>query len=44
MDVSDIQFGAAMKERCFHFEEGYTYINHGSYGAVPTKIREKQKQ
>ncbi|XP_048727470.2 uncharacterized protein LOC125645721 [Ostrea edulis] len=44
MDLSNIEFGAAMKEECFHFEEGVTFINHGSYGAVPTKIREKQKQ
>ncbi|XP_061177974.1 uncharacterized protein LOC133186718 [Saccostrea echinata] len=44
MELCNIQFGAAMKKECFHFEEGYTFINHGSYGVVPTKIRDKQKQ
>ncbi|XP_061184563.1 uncharacterized protein LOC133192588 [Saccostrea echinata] len=45
MDSSSaIEFGAVMKKDCFHFEEGVTFINHGSYGAVPLKIREKQKQ
>ncbi|XP_061177973.1 uncharacterized protein LOC133186717 [Saccostrea echinata] len=44
MEHCKIEFGTVMKKECFHFEEGYTYINHGSYGVVPTKIRDKQKQ
>ncbi|XP_062619113.1 uncharacterized protein LOC134280688 [Saccostrea cucullata] len=44
MDLSAIEFGATMKKEGFHFEDGFTYINHGSYGAVPLQIREKQKQ
>ncbi|XP_048730048.1 uncharacterized protein LOC125647413 [Ostrea edulis] len=44
MELSGIEFGAAMKKECFHFEDGFTFINHGSFGVVPTKIREKQKQ
>nr|XP_022320532.1 hercynylcysteine sulfoxide lyase-like isoform X3 [Crassostrea virginica] len=42
--VSTIAFGAAMKDQCFRFKEGVTFINHGSYGAVPLRIRHKQKQ
>lgn len=37
-------FGAAMKKECFRFEEGVTFLNHGSYGAIPIKIRDKQQQ
>lgn len=37
-------FGAAMKKECFHFEERVTFLNHGSYGAIPIKIRDRQKQ
>ncbi|XP_061177980.1 uncharacterized protein LOC133186720 [Saccostrea echinata] len=44
MDLSKVDFGAAMKKQCFHFEEGFTYVNHGAYGEVPVIIREKQKQ
>nr|XP_022334137.1 hercynylcysteine sulfoxide lyase-like isoform X2 [Crassostrea virginica] len=44
MDLSKIEFGARMKTECFHFEEGYIFVNHGAYGEVPVKIRDKQKQ
>jgi hypothetical protein len=44
MDLSKIEFGASMRKECFHFEEGFTYVNHGAYGEVPVKIRDKQKQ
>ncbi|XP_048727471.2 uncharacterized protein LOC125645722 [Ostrea edulis] len=44
MDLSKIEFGVFMKKECFHFEEGFTYVNHGAYGEVPLKIRDKQKQ
>lgn len=44
MDLSKIEFGARMKTECFRFEEGYIFVNHGAYGEVPVKIRDKQKQ
>lgn len=44
MDLSKIEFGAEMKKECFHFEEGYVFVNHAAYGEVPVLIRDKQKQ
>ncbi|XP_062613834.1 uncharacterized protein LOC134275583 [Saccostrea cucullata] len=44
MERRKVEFGAVIKRECFHFEEGCTFINHGSYGVVPTKIRDKQNQ
>lgn len=44
MDLSKIEFGAEMKKECFHFEEGYVFVNHAAYGEVPVLMRDKQKQ
>lgn len=44
MDLSKIEFGPGMKRECFHFEEGYVFVNHAAYGEVPVMIRNKQKQ
>ena len=44
MALSQVEFGEEIQSRCFHFEEGFTFVNHGSFGVVPTLIREKQKQ
>lgn len=44
MDLSKIEFGAEMKKECFHFEEGYIFVNHAAYGEVPVLMRDKQKQ
>lgn len=44
MALSQVEFGEEIQSRCFHFEKGFTFVNHGSFGVVPTPIREKQKQ
>uniref|UniRef100_A0A8W8N1D3 Aminotransferase class V domain-containing protein n=1 Tax=Magallana gigas TaxID=29159 RepID=A0A8W8N1D3_MAGGI len=44
MTLNDVEFGAEVRRKYFHFEEGFTFINHGSFGVVPTSIREKRKQ
>ncbi|XP_061177097.1 uncharacterized protein LOC133185821 [Saccostrea echinata] len=42
--MSGVEFGSSMKKECFHFQEGYTFVNHGSFGAVPLVIQEKQRR
>ncbi|XP_076091282.1 uncharacterized protein LOC143063175 isoform X2 [Mytilus galloprovincialis] len=37
-------FGKEMKEREFPLTEGVTFINHGSYGVVPRRIKEAQRK
>lgn len=31
----DIPFGTAIKEEAFYLQPKTTFLNHGSYGAVP---------
>ncbi|XP_052695854.1 uncharacterized protein LOC128174315 [Crassostrea angulata] len=44
MAKAGVEFGAEVKKKYFHFKEAFTFLNHASYGAVPSHIREKQKQ
>ncbi|VDI52311.1 Hypothetical predicted protein [Mytilus galloprovincialis] len=37
-------FGKEMKEKEFPLTEGVTFINHGSYGVVPRRIKEAQRK
>jgi hypothetical protein len=36
-------FGQAMREKHFAFDPRYTPLNHGSYGAFPTRVRDHQR-
>ncbi|XP_062566739.1 uncharacterized protein LOC134229054 [Saccostrea cucullata] len=42
--MSGVEFGSPMKKECFHFQEAFTFVNHGSFGAVPLVIQEKQRR
>ncbi|XP_071097300.1 uncharacterized protein [Haliotis cracherodii] len=35
-----VEFGAEMREENFSFQEGETFLNHGSYGSVPKCVQQ----
>ncbi|XP_078603471.1 uncharacterized protein LOC144877428 [Branchiostoma floridae x Branchiostoma japonicum] len=39
----DMEFGEKCREDHYLFEAGTAMCNHGSYGAIPRKVREKQQ-
>ena len=39
-----VPFGHAMRKLYFSFAEGYTNLNHGSYGCFPTVVRARQRE
>ena len=43
MRTPTVPFGRAMRDAHFNFDEAYTPLNHGSFGALPTAIRDYQR-
>ncbi len=39
-----VPFGRAMQESHFNFDKKYTPLNHGSFGAFPTAVRDRQRE
>jgi hercynylcysteine S-oxide lyase len=39
-----VPFGRPMRDMHFNFDTAYTPLNHGSYGAFPNVIRERQRE
>ena len=39
----NVEFGKQMREAHFHFAPSYTPLNHGSFGAFPSSVRECQR-
>ena len=42
--MPDACFGSAMRTSHFNFEPSYIPLNHGSYGAFPKAVRERQRE
>ncbi|XP_069131369.1 uncharacterized protein [Argopecten irradians] len=42
--LGSIRFGEEIKEKEFCMRKGATFINHGSYGMVPRRVKELQKR
>jgi len=40
----DAAFGQSMRDEQFAFDPTYTPLNHGSYGAFPNVVRDKQRE
>ena len=38
------KFGNDIKDNEFCLRDGFSFLNHGSYGVVPKRIKELQKQ
>ncbi|KAL9117093.1 MAG: hypothetical protein Q9187_006373 [Circinaria calcarea] len=39
-----VPFGRAMRNEHFNFDKAYTNLNHGSFGAFPTSVRDYQRK
>ncbi|XP_033743677.1 uncharacterized protein LOC117329706 isoform X2 [Pecten maximus] len=44
LSVGSTQFGEDIREKEFCMRKGATFINHGSYGMVPRRVKELQKR
>ena len=44
MRTPTVPFGRAIRDAHFNFDEAYTPLNHGSFGALPTAIRGYQRE
>ena len=42
--MSGVEFGAPIRREHFGFKEGYAFVNHGSFGAVPGPVLRRQRQ
>ncbi|XP_060069759.1 uncharacterized protein LOC132549804 isoform X2 [Ylistrum balloti] len=42
--MESIQFGQVIREKEFCMRKGATFLNHGSYGMVPRRVKELQKK